>query len=44
MQVVFLVEMAVTEAIASVIASQSFALFVPFADAKDGLLRFRFPP
>ena len=38
-----LVEMAVIEALASFVASQPFAFFVPFALAKDGRLRFRLP-
>ena len=38
-----LVEMAVIEALASFVATQPFALFVPFAHAKDGRLRFRLP-
>ena len=38
-----LVEMAVIEAPATFVASQPSALFVPFAHAKDGRLRFRLP-
>ena len=38
-----LVEMAVIEAPATFAASQPSALFVPFATAKDGRLRFRLP-
>ena len=38
-----MMEMAVTEAVASVIASQYFVFYVPFAVAKDGRLRFRLP-